>query len=83
MRKTLLIEDLKYEINRILSLPNICDDEKKGLCFLLESFLHKTGNYKGYTYNEIFTPGCREWKLKNPDKNYMDYVKHEYDRSYI
>jgi hypothetical protein len=82
MTKTIKVSELKEEINRILSLKNIDDQEKKALCIILEKFLHKTRNYKGYTYNEIFTPECTQWKKENPDKEYMEFVKHEYDRTY-
>ena len=83
MAKTIKVNELKEEINRILSLKNIDDKEKKGLCYILETFLHRSKNYRGYTYNEIFTPECRQWKKDNPDQEYMNFVKHEYERAYI
>ena len=83
MKKTNQVTVLKDEINRILALPNIVDCEKKSLCYLLEKFLLKTKNYKGYTYNELFTAGYHQWKIFNPDKPSIEFVKREYDRTYI
>jgi len=83
MTKTIQISVLKQEINSILELPHIGNDEKKGLCHILEKFLLKTKNYKGYTYNELFTADYHNWRLLNPDKSPMEFVKHEYNRTYI
>jgi hypothetical protein len=83
MTKTIKVKELTVEINRILSLDNIDQSEKKALCYLCESFLMKTKNYKGYLYPELFTPECRQWKKDNPDKQFIEYIKNDFNREYI
>ena len=83
MQKTIKVKDLTVEINRILSLDNIDQCEKKGLCYLLESTLMKTKNYKGYLYPELFTPQFTQWKKDNPNKQFIEYIKNDYNREYI
>ena len=83
MVKTIKVKELIIEINRILSLDNIDQSEKKALCYILENILLKTKNYKGYLYPELFTPQCTQWKKDNPDKQLSEYIKNDFNREYI
>jgi hypothetical protein len=83
MTKTIKVKDLIIEINRVLSLDNIDQTEKKALCYILETFLMRTKNYKGYLYPELFTQECSQWKKDNPDKEYSEYIKNDFNREYI
>lgn len=68
MKKTIKVEELKVQVNQILSSydSRVCSKEYlEGMRSLLESVLHQTGNYCGYQYldrnqvpfNEL--PGAR------------------------
>lgn len=50
MKKTIKIDDLKNRINKYLSLETVTQEEKSGMAYVLETFLHDTNNYKGYAY---------------------------------
>ena len=46
--KTIKVEDLKTFVNTLLANKNICKSEKIGYCYLLESVLLDTNNYRGW-----------------------------------
>lgn len=84
MKKTIKVQELKAEINRLLSLETIGEKEKTTLCYLLEHILMSTKNYKGFIYPAIFTPEYDQWKKENPEKQPYEYiVNQEYRRSYL
>lgn len=51
-RKTIPIDSVRKEINRLLELPTrrISTAEKRTLCSLLEHFLMDSGNYQGFRW---------------------------------
>ena len=62
-RKTVTVEYLKAEVNRVLGLEHLSVDERRGMAHLLEHVLHDTGNYRGY--NDVFwmsEGGFEAWK---------------------
>jgi len=84
-RKTIKVNELKSEINRLLLL-DINDNRKIALCNLIEHFLMETKNYKGYVYPSLFTPECTNWKKENPNKQFYEYIKEnkqEFKREYL
>lgn len=70
-KKTIEIELLKKRINKYLTLNTLSQKEKSSLCYLLESILHDTGNYKGYLY-----------LFKWDDLAFVDAVLQEFNRQY-
>ena len=84
-RKTIKIEDLKAEINRLLSLDIMNEDQRKILCCLLERVLMENGNYQGFTYNDLRTEKCDQWKKENPNVPLYTFIEkygNEYKRLY-
>ena len=84
-RKTIKVDEFKAEVNRLLALDNLSQEEKKGLCYLVEKFLLSTGNYKGFIYPAIFTPGGTQWIKDNPYKKSYEYIQEtnqEFTREY-
>lgn len=54
-RKTIPVETLKAKVNYALATTATEDVQgRHALCWLLESALHSTGNYHGYTYLSKF-----------------------------
>lgn len=50
MRKTIKIEDVVALTNEFLKNSTTTADERRGAAFMLETFLHATGNYRGYRH---------------------------------
>lgn len=51
MKKSIKIVSIIRQVNNMLSLPTISQDSKSTISCFLESILHETGNYEGFTYN--------------------------------
>jgi len=66
-KKTLKVKELIDKINSYLGSDNISQCEKSGFCTLLETILHDTGNYRGFSYNFNWTTASDQEKL---DKEY-------------
>lgn len=60
-RKNISIDELRCMVNQQLANSNISEEEKMGLCSLLEYFLHETKNYKGYNYLKWVNGGSTSW----------------------
>jgi len=88
VRKTIKVETVKDEINRLLK-SMIPQSEKRGLCTFIETILFSTGNYNGYSNNYWTETGCKYWeedgKPDFPEKKM--YItgpdKDEYGRRYF
>lgn len=83
-KKTVRVEWLRDEINRLLSLDTLDQKQKSILCTLLERVLMDTKNYAGFNYNTWLNGGYEKW-IKDgapefPEKN--KYLLPEYDRTY-
>jgi len=50
MKKTIKVEELRNQINFLLSLDTLSQVEKSSLVRLLSRILGETGNYKGFYY---------------------------------
>jgi hypothetical protein len=49
-RKTIVVEKLLKEVNDMLKNSTCEPDVRNGMCAVLESVLHSTGNYNGYRH---------------------------------
>ena len=50
-RKTIKVEDVRVMVNdMLLNSPDSSKAERDGMISVLESILHKTGNYEGFMY---------------------------------
>lgn len=56
MRKTVNVEKVRDRVNILLANPKVSDDYRLGAAAILESILHDTGNYQGYSYVGIEFP---------------------------
>ncbi len=61
-RKTIHVDAVLAEANRMLALDTLSGDEKSGICHLVEHVLHASGRYRGFNYNYWLSQGCREWE---------------------
>lgn len=68
-RRTIKVQELVDHVNEKLSRNDFSQEKKFTLSYLLEHFLHETGNYAGYNHNF-------NWN-EEPDR-----VNREYDRHY-
>lgn len=69
MKKTFLVRELKERANAALARKdaefyNVKDAEsyRQGVCFMLESVLHATGQYKGFGYIGGYKEGGPEYR---------------------
>lgn len=61
-KKTFAVEKLKAKINNRMMNPDVTVEEARGLVFVLESILHETGNYNGYScVHWLYEGGCEAW----------------------
>lgn len=51
MKKTIEVKTLKDRVNKYLSLDSISQVEKSAMAHILETILHDTDNYKGFSYS--------------------------------
>jgi len=49
-RKTVSVKSLVDKANEYLALDTISQDKKKTISFFIESILHETGNYRGFSH---------------------------------
>ena len=47
-KKTIHVGDILEQVNHILKNDKISQGEKSGITMVMESILHRTGNYEGY-----------------------------------
>ena len=78
-RKTINVAEVRYTVNNILKDSAYDDDRhqqwRMGMILLLEDILHKTGNYKGYSYltQDEIIPDCRPGvRYENGKSNFVD-----------
>jgi hypothetical protein len=74
MKKSVKVIDMLTRANNML-MQSITQDRKEAICIFVESFLHETGNYRGFCYldsAEVTGKGTGNVKVKN-----------EFDRYYI
>lgn len=72
MRKTIRISTLVDKINQILTSTTLKQSQKATICAVLESVLHDTGNYNGFSYNFDYNSLSRE------DAQAIQYNRHYY-----
>jgi hypothetical protein len=81
-RKTIVVEQIKDDVNRILATYIERDTDSEflmGYRQLLENILHTTGNYRGYNFlDKSQVPageraGCHFDLLSSPDRFEMQY----------
>ena len=77
-RKTIRVLDLKTKINGYLLRPSVTQAEKQGMCFVLETVLHQTGNYLGYGW----AIGCQPFFSSPEGKREPNPGHQEYSRYY-
>jgi len=49
-RQTIRVSEILESANLALSLETIPQNEKRGVCMMLDGILHATGNYHGFRY---------------------------------
>lgn len=49
-RKTCNVEAMRNEVNTMLADSTCSPEQRMGMCQVLETMLHATGNYNGFTY---------------------------------
>jgi hypothetical protein len=70
-RKTYSVNDLTMKVNGYIKAATISTDEKRALCILIESVLHETGNYQGFSYNFDWNKATEEEQNDGAyDRNY-------------
>ena len=70
MRKTVNVADLLEYANYNLEHGK-CDVQKAGLRSMIESVLHASGNYKGFSHN--YSP-LREKEMFETNRNSVSYI---------
>lgn len=67
-RKTIEVGKILKMANTFLAAKHTTDDEREGVCALLEAVLHESGNYEGFRYldakdypDEIVFAGSRRF----------------------
>ena len=86
-RKTVNIDALREEANRLLALPDseyTGPEFRKGVAAMISATLHATGNYRGYNFLGWTTEGgCGKWMaLKDPTADKVPYLGDETRRVY-
>jgi len=72
--KTFKVADLLEKVNHSLSSKEVPEESKYGMCSILESVLHSTGNYAGFFYVDT-------WQgVETPKRFYM--VKNTLQQDY-
>lgn len=78
-RKTINVAEVLNTVNHVLADSAYDDDRhqqyRMGMCILLEDILHKTGNYKGYSYltQDEIVPDCRPGvRYENGNAEFVD-----------
>ena len=83
-KKTILVESIRTEVNRLLTLDTLDQKQKSILCSFLARVLMDTNNYHGFNYTYWLCQGFEEWKKDGepgfPEK--LKYLGNEYDRTY-
>ena len=83
-KKTILVESIRTEVNRLLTLDTLDQKQKSILCSFLERVLMDTNNYHGFNYTYWLNQGFEEWRKDGepgfPKK--QKYLGNEYDRTY-
>ena len=90
-RKTIEVEGLKNRINNLLTLPDgpgpfgMNNDKRQALASLLESILHETSNYRGFSHNYWSKQGYNLWvEAGKPDfPQKQAFIGNELNRNYI
>ena len=72
-KKTVPVDQVKKFVNSWLSSDAFSQEEKKGMIATLETILHATGNYHGFTYVNM---------TKDSDGAYQILPNTEYSRIY-
>ena len=60
-RKTISIQQLKAEVNRLNREANWTPDQRDAVNSLLSHFLMETNNYHGFNYLDWINGGCMAW----------------------
>jgi hypothetical protein len=81
-RKTIRVEDIIDKINYLLQSegPHVNDSYREGLCDIAETILHRTDNYRGYTYIEWKNGGCRRWEEAGKPEPADEYMYGKYGK---
>ena len=89
-RTTIKVKELVEIVNQHLANPNLSQEEKKGICLLIERILLDTNNYRGFTHITWVTGGAEKWfkaekegRVREDDyKAKQEYIGPEYNRIY-
>lgn len=69
MRKTIEVADVLEQANFILNSGHLTQQEKRGVRTIIESILHKTGNYNGFSHNHMVQENEKWNVVKGTDES--------------
>ena len=85
-RERMTVAELRGEVNRLLALPDsghVNADFRRGVAALLETFLHNTGNYRGFNYVKWNGPaGHARWVDDGRPEDKAPYLGDQTQREY-
>jgi len=60
--KTVPVKWILSHVNMMLKESTCSDAVRDGMCAVLECILHKTNNYKGFSYLDWINGGSDQWR---------------------
>lgn len=84
-KKTIPVLKMLERANELLENNRISQNEKRGICTMIEEILHTSGNYSGFNYTAWLKGGWEQWRkdsIDNPELSNRAYLGNEYDRMY-
>ena len=81
-RKTIEVDALIEKANFLLSTEgnHVNPSYREGICDLLESILHRTGNYRGFNYIEWMNGGASRWEAHGKPNEADSFMYGRYGR---
>lgn len=83
-----MIREMIIRTTNNLLANNISQEEKRGICTLLEKVLLEHGSYRGFNNLHWINGGCEQWErdgkpgFPEKEKYISDNKKQEYSRKY-
>lgn len=80
-RKTFDVATFHAQMNNRIA-RELNEDRRQAFCYVLESVLHETGQYRGYQYLDWENGGCGRWHADGEPRDTRPYLGPEYLRRY-
>ena len=81
-RKTIEVNTVRTRVNAMLANPKVTEEERRGMCLVLEFMLYNTNNYNGFNYVDWLNGGCDRWRADGSPSDNSSYLGPEYKRYY-